>query len=129
MKRILQITLAVFMCLPLMGQELFHRVRIDLYGKNIQELGKVGIEVDHGHIALGRYIENDYSESEIEAVKEAGFKTEILIEDMSKYYREQLAAGLERMNEGCLADQAFTEIPTPENFTLGTMGGLSLIHI
>ena len=123
MKKLLLILFVLAISIPLFSQETFHRVRINIENKNIDELAKVGVEIDHGHIALGRYIENDYSETEIKWINNAGFETEILIDDVSTYYREQLASGVERMMTDCENEPAFTSIATPENFTLGSMGG------
>lgn len=60
MKKLLFLMLCVCAITRLFSQELYHRVRIDLIGKDIVDLAKLGVEVDHGNIAIGRYIENDF---------------------------------------------------------------------
>lgn len=106
------------------AQEVHHRVRIDLQHKSMPDLAKLGIEVDHGNLALGRYIENDFSEKEIKMIQEAGFKTTILIQNMSEYYRNQSQISFNKMfEEGCFEDPVFSSYITPSNFTLGSMGG------
>ena len=66
--------------------EVHSRVRISLAQKNIKDLIALGIETDHGKIAKGRFIESDYSQSEIESIKAAGFEVTTIIEDVTSYY-------------------------------------------
>ncbi len=123
MKYIFSIIIFLLINSIIHSQDLYHRVRIDLFNKEIEELAKLGIEVDHGHIAIGRYLESDFSDAEIKQIQKAGFEIEVLINDMGTYYREQMAAGLDRMMMGCEDEDVFSNIATPENFTLGSMGG------
>ena len=125
-KLMILLLLVLFAGITVHAQDLYHRVRVDLKDKDVHELAKIGVEVDHGHIAIGRYIENDFSAIEIKQINEAGFSTEILIEDVTTYYREQMAAGLQRFNGVCTDDDPFQNIETPTNFELGSMGGYYL---
>ncbi len=106
------------------AQELYHRVRVDLHDKDITKLAALGVETDHGHLALGRYLENDFSEKEIQSIKDAGFKTKILISDVSSFYAKQLGESLTKVPNGlCFDGTAYSNYVTPDNFTLGSMGG------
>ena len=76
--------------LQLNAQELnetYHRVRIRLEGKNIQEISALGLETDHGEYVPGRHITNDFSAHELRLLDENGFGYEILIEDVVDYYQ------------------------------------------
>jgi len=123
MKRILILFVVLGIGISISAQEMYHRVRIDIKDKDLGTLEKIGVEVDHGHLALGRYLENDFSTAEIKQINSAGFSTEIIIEDMVSYYREQMAAGLDRIYTGCDEGFIFENVKTPENFSLGSMGG------
>lgn len=107
----------------LFAQSLYHRAKIDLSKKDIRQLAALGIETDHGKIAKGRFIENDYSENEIEKIRNAGFKVEILINDVSSYYANQLSKDLNKSPESCFGEDLFSKYKTPDHFILGSMGG------
>jgi len=72
----------------------------------------------------GFFIIGEYSESELKLVSEAGFHYDILIEDMSSYYIERNAKfDRDELNRQMRMEKSDREYQTPENFTLGSMGG------
>lgn len=106
--------------------EKYASVRISLREKSIAELNKCGIETDHGQYYPGRSITTVLSGRELLKVRQAGFETEVLIDDLSAHYLEQrgkpqpaTARGID-CNE---APPASVEYVTPANYTYGTMGG------
>ena len=123
MRKLILSILVLFLSMQAYSQGIHHRVKIDLQDKDIHELAELGIEVDHGHFAIGRYLENDFSEKELAQIRAAGFKAEIIIEDVGSYYREQMSDGVNRMMDGCFLEGGGLFVETPENFTLGSMGG------
>lgn len=104
----------------------FSKIKISLENKNITDLVKLGLEIDHGVIRLGKYIINDFSETEMQQITNAGFDFEILIADVKEFYRNQNRDfSLKSVNQEC-NNTSNTEIPvyeTPENYTYGSMGG------
>lgn len=105
------------------NRELYHRVKIDIGKDGLMKLARAGIAVDHGTHKKGVYFITDLSESELESVKQTGLTYKILIEDVSKYYRERnekKSAEKPTGPEGCTECATY---PTPLNFQLGTMGG------
>ena len=64
----------------------YHKIRIDLKDKNPLLLFKFDLPMDHGKYVPGRYFENDFSENEIATIHKAGYKTEIVINDVESYY-------------------------------------------
>ena len=71
-------------------KELFSRARIELDNKHtIASLAALGLAVDHGEHKKNTFFISDFSESELEQARSAGFKINILIPDVSKHYREQ----------------------------------------
>ena len=102
----------------------YSKVKIDLTNKTIEELGRVGVEVDHGHYAAHRFLVNVYSSYELDLMEEAGFEFEVLIEDMEAEFlaRSQEGGSIETRDDGCGEDDG-SSYAIPENFELGTMAG------
>lgn len=103
-----------------------HRVMIFLDEKeDIKELASLGLALESGDYRPGVYIVGEFSESELESIAEAGFRYEILIEDMTRYYQER-NEGLDAdsiMRSWRDSDRVHHRYETPENFKLGSMGG------
>lgn len=123
MKKLFLSILVLFLSAQAYSQSIYHRVKIDLKDKNLHELADLGLEVDHGHLAIGRYLENYFSEKQLSQIRAAGFNAEIVIDDVGAYYRDQMSAGQQRMMEGCFGEEDGMLVETPVNFTLGSMGG------
>lgn len=109
------------------SQEIYHRTRIWISNEaDLKTLSDLGVDVRQGTYKINTFLETDCSVSEIEWVKNAGFATEILIEDVSKFYEEQgkIPADLNYRNPSCLnLPGSNFEPQIPQNFTLGTFGG------
>ncbi len=109
--------------------EKFSKVRIDLTDKNIQLLSEAGLETDHGIFVKNRYFINDFSASEIHLIQSLGFKTEVLIEDVSAFYSDSSRSSeidqneiLSRGNCDGLSVSTYN-YKTPEQYKSGSMGG------
>jgi hypothetical protein len=59
--------------------ELYHRVKINTGKDGLNKLAKAGVAVDHGTYKKGVYFITDLSETEIQAVKQAGLTYTVLI--------------------------------------------------
>ena len=102
---------------------LYSRAKINMEGKDIAELGQVGVDVTHGLYAKGRFYINDFADYELEALQNAGFEYEIEIEDVATYYATQGPA-VDHRDQDCDNNAGFEdEYPVPENFALGSMAG------
>ncbi len=103
-------------------QEKHQRAKINLNNsEDLSRLDALGIPVDHGIHERGQYLISDFSVSEIEKVKNAGFIVEILIEDSKEYYLEQ-NRNSRAPQENLFCNNSIGYI-TPDNFELGSMGG------
>ncbi len=106
----------------LFSQEKYQRAKI--YFNSSQELktlNEIGIPIDHGIYYDRGYVLSDFSENEVDDARNAGFSIEILLEDSIKHYLEQnekILTSNSKLNSSCN-----DEYPTPNNFTLGSMGG------
>lgn len=105
----------------------YSRVKIFTDGKGLQKLAQAGVCIDHGDSKKGFFFVSDFSEREINIIKEKGFNYEVQIDDVQKYYNEQNNPSSnkyvpvpETMTHGCNSTLSY---PTPANFALGSMGG------
>ena len=78
----------LFSILQAQAPETYSRARIYIEGKNLQQLLETGVALDHG-VHNKKFIENDFSATELRLVQEAGFRTETLIANVSEFYRQQ----------------------------------------
>jgi hypothetical protein len=106
----------------LISQEKHQRAKIyfDSY-EELKTLSDLGIPVDHGIFYDQGYVLSDFSVTEVHQARSAGFSIDVLIDDVLKDYLEE--------NERILSSRSVQnavcedEYPTPDNFTLGSMGG------
>lgn len=64
----------------------YSKVKILTTNAGLQELAELGLPVDHGTRKSNTFIISDFSEEQIEVIKNNGFEYEILIEDVKAYY-------------------------------------------
>jgi hypothetical protein len=102
----------------------YSRARIYLENKNIGQLLNAGICIDHG-LHKKDFIENDFAATELELARSLGFRTEILISDVTTYYAAQNNPEESKSAASCVNPlfQAVEQIQAPQNFRLGSMGG------
>lgn len=124
------IALCLGFSLSAQKSDTYHRAKILLEGQSIQELAKLGMEVDHGDYAPSRYLINDFSERELDFIQNAGFSYEILIPDVAKFYADPsrnvyVDPSLNKGGGTCDQTDEGRVFPyaTPSNFHLGSMGG------
>ena len=102
----------------------YSRIRVFLGEKSIEDLARLGVEVDHGIFRKGAYIENDYSRKEMDLMKSSGFKYEVLIDDVQAYYQSPHAfAKIQNRGANCLEEIDVNHWQTPEQYSGGSMGG------
>ncbi len=109
----------------LMAQQ-YSKVKIFTNGYGLQHLAELGVAVDHGIVKENTFFISDFSDQEIQVIKQAGYQIEILIDDVQKFYVKQNEnAGTEEKNVNCpgASSSGFANPVTPANFNLGTMGG------
>jgi carboxypeptidase T len=115
----------LFNTAPAQTQEKYSRAKIYLDAGNhtMSDLSALGLAVDHGEYKKNTFFVSDFSRHEIKKARKAGFKVEIVIADVAKYYEDQnkkKTAGAEKTTAaGC----AFPVLADPAHFHLGTYGG------
>ena len=104
-------------------QEHYSRAKIylDAAGHTISDLSATGIAVDHGEHKKNTFFISDFSDSELARVKKAGFKVDIIIDDVVKHYQEQNKKK-EKKTTSVSCD--FTpNVGVPAHFHLGSYAG------
>ncbi len=91
----------------------YSRVKIEIEKSEVYELAKLGLPIDDGVKYEKKYLIAEYSENELQILKENDYEYEILIDDLSKFYAER-NKNPEKIKK-CKN--------TPDNFHLGSMGG------
>ncbi|MEL6867650.1 MAG: M14 family metallopeptidase [Bacteroidota bacterium] len=101
----------------------YSRAQIDLHGQSMQELARLGLDVEHGEGDMEHYYTSDFSERELSQLRAAGFAYEVLIEDVQRHYVEQNQKATPESLMREMECMYGTQFEVPENFELGTMGG------
>jgi len=114
--------------ISLSAQQQYSKVKIDLTQTPIATVAALGLECDHGVYAPGRHLINDFSLREIQVLTDHQIPYEILIEDLVIWYQERSLEGLPALQRdeccgGSSTSQPGDQYETPENYTLGVMGG------
>lgn len=121
------------------SQEKYAKARIWASSEKLSTLAELGVPVDHGTFKQNTYLISDFSESELAIIENQGIQVDILIEDVQRYYQQQLATPANhashvmgdphiresyRGGSGCSnATGGIPNYTTPSNFSLGSMGG------
>ena len=116
------------------GKTIYHRAKI-FYEDNTQilALANLGVPLDHGNHKPGVYIESDFSENDLNIARMLGCNVEIVIDDVSNYYKERNAKDALNgivpapKNASC-TNSGGGSIATPANWELGSMGGFYTYH-
>jgi len=103
--------------------EKYHRAEIFLKDKSIQQLSQLGVETDHGLLRQQHSFISDFSENELSKINAAGFKTAILIEDVSSYYKSLYKKGAFEKSRAIQDECGLKQVKTPLNFTEGSLAG------
>jgi hypothetical protein len=105
--------------------EKYQRAKIIYNAPNgLQTLESLGIPVEHGIHKRGYSIISEFSETELEKARSAGFQVDVIIDDAKQYFLDQnnLNKSPINRNPSC-SNQNTTDYQTPANFNLGSMGG------
>lgn len=105
-------------------QETYQRAKINYSSiQDLKTLSDLDIPVDHGVHKKGYFLISEFSVSEINRAKNAGFKIDILIEDATAYYLEQNKKNIPYQRNLTCEGTTNIDYITPDNFNLGSMGG------
>ena len=100
------------------------RLKISLEGRRLEDLARLGIEIEHAEHKPGYYLISEYSESEQRRIRAAGFAYEVLIPDMTRWFLEQNTP-LPALDRGgaCPGVSALYPYATPSQYRPGSLKG------
>lgn len=126
MKKI--IALCLFLCFGqyAIAQELQEKYqRAQIFYNSIDELiglSELDVPIEHGIHKKGHFIISDFSVSELNKAREAGFQVNVIIDDSEAYFLDRnKAPQTATRNVNCSG--IYESYTTPTNFELGSMGG------
>lgn len=128
MKRTLKTALLLFILIAAASlsygqkQERYSRAKIYLSdnGHSLRDLSALGLAVDHGESKKGVSFTSDFSKTEIDLARKAGFKVDIVIDDVVKYYQKQNKKKAQKTTSVSCDRPSY---PVPSHFHLGSYGG------
>lgn len=124
MRILLSLSLTLFSVISWAQSDTYSRVKFDLQQVSMQELGRLGIETDHGYFIKDRSFSNDLSAAEIAMLKANDIPHRVIIDDVKQWYREQVYTPQIELRDDCTGStNPFDKYVTPANYTQGTMGG------
>lgn len=131
MNKYIQAIICTMMFLPIFAQQNlnYSKVRVSLVDKKFSELQKLGIDYDHANPLMGRYVDLELSSGDIETLKQNGWKTSIMIQDLSAHYQDQSRPSEKNdvalRSGNCEANScnSFESYVTPKNYKPGSMAG------
>ncbi|MDG1434195.1 MAG: M14 family zinc carboxypeptidase [Saprospiraceae bacterium] len=136
MRKILYPILLLFLFFHTNAQQIlnqYSRVKIDLTNHSILDVARLGLEADHGDYAKGKHLINDFSNLEMDLLRQNEIPFEILIEDVKAFYVGRNDPGYHnhdnnvetRILGNCDDDGVGIQYDyeTPVNYEEGSMGG------
>jgi carboxypeptidase T len=116
-------------------QERYSRVKVNMHGKKIEDIARLGLEADHGYFVPNYFFINEFSDSELLRLNQAGFTYQTIFDDLYQAFLAQNAPKNDLIllrNEipilsgrGPLAacETKRYAYKTPKNYREGVMGG------
>jgi carboxypeptidase T len=114
-------TALVMLCTESKAQKLQIRAKILFDSTHtLEQLQKIGIEIDHGQYSPGRGITSEFTANEMERITRSGYKTQVVIPDLEKW-RATSKPITERGN--CSGSSLVYTYKTPVNYKAGSYNG------
>ncbi len=123
MKNILFLFISLF-SLQLSAQE-YSRVHVYLGNNTIQQVQKMGLDLDHFHMNKPNEFETDLSRKDLKVLDDNGIRYSVLIKDVQQFYvdRNKVKSPEETATIGCEETDPLAKYIVPTDFALGSMGG------
>ncbi len=123
-KFLLVALLLAFVTFSQTAQEQYQKAKI-IYNSadGLQKLDALGIPVEHGIHKLGYFVISEFSVSELNKARNAGYQVEVLIKDVKQHFLAQNRLNKSPVKNPTCDNQGTIDYQTPANFNLGSMGG------
>jgi carboxypeptidase T len=124
MKKIFTCCLLFFIASHVFAQEKYYKLHIPLNTSvTIERLASLGLEVDHGTYKK-TFFESDFSETEKALLQTNAIPFDVLINDVSKFYKERNATtNHDKKTRAVSCHAPNPTYTTPAGFGYGSMGG------
>ncbi|MDZ7777187.1 MAG: hypothetical protein U5L09_17010 [Bacteroidales bacterium] len=119
MKTLIPVFLALFITFSVNAQN-YSRVEIDLSEVSLKTMASLGLPMDAGFIKEKNLFVGEFSEKELQRLEEHDLPYDVLISDLQEYYVSRNQGVSE---EDIRQAAAVSDVPVPEGFNLGSMGG------
>jgi hypothetical protein len=96
------------------------KIYLDAGNHSLRDLAALGLATDHGEYKKNTFFTSDFSDAEIARAQRAGFKVDIVIVDVVKYYENQNRKAAKTTTVTC--DNA-PAVDVPSHFHLGSYAG------
>ncbi|MEO8760209.1 MAG: M14 family metallopeptidase, partial [Bacteroidia bacterium] len=100
----------------------YYRIKVQTGKDGLVQMAKQGIAIDHGVYKKGSYFIGEFSDNELNLIKQTGLPYQVLISDLSTFYANRNKASSKTMSTSPSCKDCFN-YPVPANFTTGSMGG------
>ena len=128
MKRLLLTALLAVFMISIQAQGRYSRVKLFASQDQLKEMAAKGLQIDHGVFKAGVYVICELSENELRIADQSGIRYEVMIEDMTEFYRERNEPFMPKLDEVKRMEYELSrDWPVPEGFELGTCGGFLTI--
>ena len=121
LKPLISVLLLLFITISSFSQDKYSKTKVWLNDMSLHELQELGVCIDHGVHKQNVFYITDLSEDEIQTAKQAGFTCEIIIDDVSAYYKKRNENALQKGTNASDCDGV--SYPDVTHFSLGSMGG------
>ena len=105
----------------------YSRVKIWMDGKSATELANLGIDLSEGDYRKGVWFTSDFNAHTISKINHAGFRTEILIDDVKAFYKNRIESSARNVvpvnSQTVACGTPAPAYPAPSHFYHGSMGG------
>ena len=98
----------------------YSRIEVNIEEATLETMAESGLPMDAGYVKNKNKFIGEFSERNLEALDNAGVDYKVLIEDMSKFYTER---NKEITDKQIRKAARQSDVPVPEGFNLGSMGG------
>lgn len=110
-----------------LSPENYQRVKIWFDGKPATELARLGIDLSEGDFRKGVWFVSDFSTKTLSKIRQSGFRTEILIDDVKGFYKNRIESSARQTMpvtvQSSACGMSTPHYPVPSHFYHGSMGG------
>lgn len=121
MKNVILSFLAILFAITIHAQQqTYSRVEVDLEKVSLKAMASLGLPLDAGFMKDKNHYVGEFSDKDLQKMEENGVPYHMLIADLQEYYVSRNETVSE---EDIRQAAALSDVPVPEGFNLGSMGG------